>query len=118
MTVPSNLVPTEKQTPDQARAILTSTPQIAYALIALMVSIERCGRAGAPGAHLFCPNLLLFLTQMSETLAAYSANMPPPPASQMPAQGQVAPMQPASFRPPHLSQYRTPPPQTHTPPPL
>ncbi|KAF9235386.1 hypothetical protein BU15DRAFT_89598 [Melanogaster broomeanus] len=94
----------KKTTPDQARAILTSTPQIAYALIALMVKMNAVDVQ------------VLQVRICSKTLAAYSANMPPPPASQMPAQAQVAPMQPASSVPPHLSQYRTPPPQTHTPP--
>ncbi|KIK97724.1 hypothetical protein PAXRUDRAFT_824646 [Paxillus rubicundulus Ve08.2h10] len=90
----------KKTTPDQARAILTSTPQIAYALIALMVKMNAVD-----------------VQVLQKTLATYSANMPPPPApptSQMTIQ--APPMQPASAVPPHFSQYRTPTPQTHTPP--
>ncbi|KAF9218546.1 hypothetical protein BS17DRAFT_791168 [Gyrodon lividus] len=90
----------KKTTPDQARAILTSTPQIAYALIALMVKMNAVD-----------------VQVLQKTLAAYSANMPPPsapPTSQTPAQALL--IQPASAVPPHFSQYRTPTPQTHTPP--
>ncbi|KAF8838700.1 hypothetical protein BDN67DRAFT_971181 [Paxillus ammoniavirescens] len=90
----------KKTTPDQARAILTSTPQIAYALIALMVKMNAVD-----------------VQVLQKTLASYSANMPPPPApptSQMTTQ--APPVQPASAVPPHFTQYRTPTPQTHTPP--
>ncbi|KIJ66569.1 hypothetical protein HYDPIDRAFT_129553 [Hydnomerulius pinastri MD-312] len=90
----------KKTTPDQARAILTSTPQIAYALIALMVKMNAVD-----------------VQVLQKTLTMYSANMPPPSApstSQIPSQ--PPPMQPASAVPLQFSQYRTPTPQTNTPP--
>ncbi|KAF8435820.1 hypothetical protein L210DRAFT_851387 [Boletus edulis BED1] len=85
----------KKTTPQQARSILTSTPQIAYALVALMVKMNA-----------------IDVQVLQKTLTTYSANMPPPGPSAQPS----AQVTPASAVPPHLSQYRTPTPQTHTPP--
>ncbi|KAF8551088.1 hypothetical protein OG21DRAFT_1499360 [Imleria badia] len=86
----------KKTTPQQARSILTSTPQIAYALVALMVKMNA-----------------IDVQVLQKTLTTYSANIPPPapPPTQPSAQ-----LPPASAVPPHFSQYRTPTPQTHTPP--
>ncbi|KAG9309072.1 hypothetical protein JVU11DRAFT_10954 [Chiua virens] len=85
----------KKTTPQQARSILTSTPQIAYALVALMVKMNA-----------------IDVQVLQKTLTTYSANMPPPPTQS------TAQIPPASAVPPHFSQYRTPTPQTqtHTPP--
>ncbi|KIM64139.1 hypothetical protein SCLCIDRAFT_1213549 [Scleroderma citrinum Foug A] len=88
------LLTLKKTTPDQSRAILASTPQIAYALITLMVKMNAVD-----------------VQVLQKTLTTYSATIPPP-AAQPPAQA----MQPASAVPPHLSQYRTPTPQARTPP--
>ncbi|KAI6098921.1 hypothetical protein EV401DRAFT_2061938 [Pisolithus croceorrhizus] len=76
-------------TPDQARSILASTPQIAYALITLMVKMNAVD-----------------VQVLQKTVTAYSTNVPPQPA-----------IQPVSAVPPHFSQQynRTPTPQTHTP---
>ncbi|KAI5988839.1 hypothetical protein F5J12DRAFT_865122 [Pisolithus orientalis] len=76
-------------TPDQARSILASTPQIAYALITLMVKMNAVD-----------------VQVLQKTVTAYSTNVSPP----QPA------IQPVSAVPPHLSQHynRTPTPQTHT----
>ncbi|KAL4068824.1 hypothetical protein V8B97DRAFT_752844 [Scleroderma yunnanense] len=87
------LLTLKKTTPEQARAILASTPQIAYALITLMVKMNA--------------------VDVQVLQVAYSANIPPP-TSQAPNQAQS--MQPVSAVPPHLAQYRTPTPQAHTPP--
>ncbi|KAH7886448.1 hypothetical protein F5I97DRAFT_1809457, partial [Phlebopus sp. FC_14] len=88
------LLTLKKTTPDQARAILSSTPQIAYALMSLMVKMNA-----------------IDVQVLQKTLTSYSANMPPPSS-------RAGVIQPASAVPPHLSQYRTPTPQTqvHTPP--
>ncbi|KAN0073681.1 hypothetical protein V8E55_012158 [Tylopilus felleus] len=83
----------KKTTPQQARSILTSTPQIAYALVALMVKMNAVD-----------------VQVLQKTLTMYSATMPPPPTQPS------AQLPPASAVPPHFSQYRTPTPQTHTPP--
>ncbi|KAI5998286.1 hypothetical protein EDD15DRAFT_2508994 [Pisolithus albus] len=75
-------------TSDQARSILASTPQIAYALITLMVKMNAVD-----------------VQVLQKTVTAYSTNVPPQPA-----------VQPVSAVPPHFSQHynRTPTPQTHT----
>ncbi|KAI9566309.1 hypothetical protein HD554DRAFT_1178907 [Boletus coccyginus] len=87
----------KKTTPQQARSILTSTPQIAYALVALMVKMNA-----------------IDVQVLQKTLSTYSANMLPPPAP--PPTQPSTQIQPASAVPPHFSQYRTPTPQSHTPP--
>ncbi|KAH7923780.1 hypothetical protein BV22DRAFT_1035905 [Leucogyrophana mollusca] len=84
------LLTLKKTTPEQARAILTSTPQIAYALVALMVKMNAVD-----------------VQVLQKTLTSFSSTQAPPPPP---------PVQPASAVPPHLSQYRTPTPQTSTPP--
>ncbi|EGN93546.1 hypothetical protein SERLA73DRAFT_156149 [Serpula lacrymans var. lacrymans S7.3] len=83
----------KKTTPEQARAILSSQPQIAYALIALMVKINAVD-----------------VQVLQKTVTTFSAGAQPQPPAQM------QPLQPAPAIPPHLSQYRTPTPQAHTPP--
>ncbi|KAI6135973.1 hypothetical protein F5141DRAFT_1059240 [Pisolithus sp. B1] len=82
-------------TPDQARSILASTPQIAYALITLMVKMNAVD-----------VQVLQTRVKTKKTVTAYSTNVPPQPA-----------IQPVSAVPPHFSQQynRTPTPQTHTP---
>ncbi|KAI6024342.1 hypothetical protein EDC04DRAFT_2869490 [Pisolithus marmoratus] len=92
--------------PDQARSILASTPQIAYALITLMVKMNACRRASAPSqSRPLCFTHTDPPTQ--KTVTAYSASVP----TTQPA------IQPVSAVPPHLAQHynRTPTPQTHTP---
>ncbi|KAI6159297.1 hypothetical protein EDD17DRAFT_910244 [Pisolithus thermaeus] len=76
-------------TPDQARSILASTPQIAYALITLIIKMNAVD-----------------VQVLQKTVTAHSTNVPPQPA-----------IQPVSAVPPHFSQQynRTPTPQTHTP---
>ncbi|KAG6329005.1 hypothetical protein ID866_10085, partial [Astraeus odoratus] len=91
------LLTLKKTTPDQARAILASTPQIAYALITLMVKMNAVD-----------------VQVLQQTLTTYSSSVA---ASTTQAVPQVPPVQPASAVPPHLSQYRTPTPQSHAPPP-
>ncbi|KAJ8586137.1 hypothetical protein M405DRAFT_853433 [Rhizopogon salebrosus TDB-379] len=90
------LLTLKKTTPDQARAILASTPQIAYALIGLMVKMNAVD-----------------VQVLQKTLTNYSASI----QQQQNAGPSMAPaMQPASSIPPHLQQYRTPTPQSQTPP--
>ncbi|KAG1846192.1 hypothetical protein DFJ58DRAFT_799352 [Suillus subalutaceus] len=92
------LLTLKKTTPEQARAILASTPQIAYALIGLMVKMNAVD-----------------VQVLQKTLTAYSTSI----QQQQPqnAGPSTAPaIQPASAIPPHLQQYRTPTPQSQTPP--
>lgn len=127
----------QKTTPQQARSILASTPQIAYALVALMVKMNaidvqvlqvRTFISQTPGHRvsriIYRLGLAHFRTRRTflmnffcsqKTLTTYSANMPPPPAPPPPTQPSSQ-VPPASAVPPHFSQYRTPTPQTHTPP--
>ncbi|KAG1763252.1 hypothetical protein EDD22DRAFT_514327 [Suillus occidentalis] len=92
------LLTLKKTTPEQARAILASTPQIAYALICLMVKMNAVD-----------------VQVLQKTLTAYSASIQQ--QQQQNAGPSTAPtIQPASAIPPHLQQYRTPTPQSQTPP--
>ncbi|KAH7914548.1 hypothetical protein BJ138DRAFT_1123440 [Hygrophoropsis aurantiaca] len=93
------LLTLKKTTPAEARAILTSTPQIAYALVALMVKMNA-----------------MDVQVLQKTLTTFSSTQPP-------SQPQQAPAAPVSAIPPHLSQHRTPTPQMsnsqpYTPPPI
>lgn len=92
------LLTLKKTTPEQARAILASTPQIAYALIGLMVKMNAVD-----------------VQVVQKTLTAYSASIQPP-QQQTPGPSTAPAIQPASAIPPHLQQYRTPTPQSQTPP--
>ncbi|KAG0706665.1 hypothetical protein DFH29DRAFT_136361 [Suillus ampliporus] len=94
------LLTLKKTTPEQARAILASTPQIAYALIGLMVKMNAVD-----------------VQVLQKTLTNYSASIQQQQQQQQNAGPSTAPaIQPASAIPPHLQQYRTPTPQSQTPP--
>ncbi|PCH34144.1 hypothetical protein WOLCODRAFT_160637 [Wolfiporia cocos MD-104 SS10] len=87
------LLQLKKTTPEQARTILNSQPQIAYALMAVMVNVNAVN-----------------VEVIQKTLAAYGALPGAASASQAPP---AAPPQPPSAIPPHLA--HAPPHRGHTP---
>ncbi|KAI0271473.1 hypothetical protein BC834DRAFT_966949 [Gloeopeniophorella convolvens] len=90
------LLQLKKTPPDQAKAILNSQPQIAYALVALMVKM------GAIDIPIFQQTLATFTPQQG-------AAQPPPPAMAVPPH-----MQPQGSRG-GTPQFSTPPPTAYPP---
>ncbi|KAI0094520.1 hypothetical protein BDY19DRAFT_913155 [Irpex rosettiformis] len=68
-----------KTTPDQARAILNSQPQIAYALMAVMVNVN------AVKVDVIQKTVADFTANQTATAQASSTPTPPPPATNAPA---------------------------------
>jgi len=80
------LMQLKKTTPEQARTILNSQPQIAFALMAVMVNISAVN-----------------MDVVQTTLAAYGALPGAPPASQVSLPIPPAPVTSPSAIPPHLA---------------
>ncbi|GJE86281.1 hypothetical protein PsYK624_023610 [Phanerochaete sordida] len=97
------LLQLKKTTPEQARAILNAQPQIAYALMALMVNLNAINMevtqttlaAYAPGS---APVAAPTPTPMPAPAPMHAPSVPPP-APHMPMQ----PMQPMPAIPPHMN---------------